>query len=210
MSTDRVHLKVRIKVPKTKWLAKFNKKYPNLKFHILSKFLLDESTGNTLFRIQGPSIEQFLTEFQNLTDIPSFQILYNDGTMVILNVKVDDPWILIAVINTELLIEYPIRVKEGFLDIESFAKRTVVDHFLEELEKKDIEFQLKSIGYYHRRTLLTEKQKKVLTIAYEKGYFEIPRKITLKSMAKELSVSRSALSEMFRRIFKSLARDFLT
>lgn len=210
MSTDRVHLSLKIKVPRSKWLAEFNKKYPTLKFHILSKFLLDENTGNTLFRIQGSSIDQFLKDFHNLPKGPSYQVLYNDKRLIILNVKVNDPWILIALIKTELLLEYPIRVENGFLCIESFARRAVVDHFLEELEQKEINFHIQSIGYYHRRTLLTEKQQKVLSYAFDKGYFEIPRKITLKSMARELDVSRSALSEMFRRIFKSLARDFLT
>ncbi|TFF98041.1 MAG: hypothetical protein EU547_02685 [Promethearchaeota archaeon] len=210
MNTDRVHLKLKIEVPKTKWLSKFNEKYPNLKFHILSKFLLDEDTGNTLLKVYGVRIEQFLKELHTIPKHPSFQILYNDKNLAILNVKINDPWVLIALIKTELLIEYPIKVEEGFLFIESFAKRTVLDQFLEVLENKKIHYQIESIGYFHRRTLLTEKQKKVLTLAFNRGYFEIPRKITLKSLAKKLEVSRSALSEMFRRIFKKLTEDFLS
>lgn len=46
---------------------------------------------------------------------------------------------------------------------------------------------------------LTEKQYETILAAYEAGYYEIPRQIKLKELARELDVSHQALSERLRR-----------
>jgi len=46
---------------------------------------------------------------------------------------------------------------------------------------------------------LTEKQYETILAAYEAGYYDIPRKIKLKELARELNVSHQALSERLRR-----------
>ena len=46
---------------------------------------------------------------------------------------------------------------------------------------------------------LTEKQYETILAAYEAGYYDVPRKITLKQLADELDVSHQALSERLRR-----------
>lgn len=46
---------------------------------------------------------------------------------------------------------------------------------------------------------LTDRQREALRIAYERGYFDVPRGTTLEAVAAELDVSASALSERLRR-----------
>ncbi|WP_435125673.1 bacterio-opsin activator domain-containing protein [Halobaculum sp. D14] len=46
---------------------------------------------------------------------------------------------------------------------------------------------------------LTEAQHSLLVRAYDEGYFEVPRKITLAELAEELGVSDQALNERLRR-----------
>ncbi|MHA1343749.1 MAG: helix-turn-helix domain-containing protein, partial [Promethearchaeota archaeon] len=76
-------------------------------------------------------------------------------------------------------------------------------------KKKKIQFNLESIGYYHNPSLLTKRQKEVLIIAIKKGFFDIPRKISLSELAKELKISSSSLSETIRRINKKLSIKYL-
>jgi len=64
-------------------------------------------------------------------------------------------------------------------------------------------------SYYNKSTLLTQRQHEILTIASKNGYFEIPRKITLSKFATTIGLSKSALSENMRRIYKRLAENFL-
>ena len=209
MSQDIVQIKLKIDIPQDKWLAKFNKKYSELNFLIISKFLIDDKTGLTLFQINGPSVTQFITDFKEYSTRISYQILFEGEELVILNIKVVDPWILSTLVKTELLIVYPILVKEGIIRIEAITDRFKVDHFMTRLEKKGIRAVIESIGYYYKSTILTQRQHEILTIATKNGYFEIPRRITLSEFATTIGISKSALSETMRRIYKRLAENFL-
>jgi predicted DNA binding protein len=100
-------------------------------------------------------------------------------------------------------------VKNGKLRIEAITNRSKVDNFLTRLKKKDIKAKIERIGYYYKSTLLTQRQNEIVNLAYENGYFNIPRSISLSEFAKDLKVSKSALSETLRRIFKKLANNYL-
>ncbi|HDP97311.1 MAG TPA: hypothetical protein ENN25_06445 [Euryarchaeota archaeon] len=51
---------------------------------------------------------------------------------------------------------------------------------------------------------LTKSQAKVMRIAYELGYFEIPKRIILETLASKLDMSKSTLDVMLRRAEKKL------
>jgi len=48
-------------------------------------------------------------------------------------------------------------------------------------------------------TTLSEEQREALRVAYQRGFFEVPRGITLAELADELDISDSALSQRMRR-----------
>ena len=208
MKRDIVQVSLNIEVPEEKWLAKVNTQFPELIFNIMSKFLIDEHTGLTLFQIKGRSIEQFLLDFKALLKPEAYQILHKGPEILIVNVKISDPWILNALVKTQLLVTYPISVKEGMLKINAITERSKVDFFLEELDKKKIDYVLERIGYYHQAAILTPRQKEILQKVYTAGYFEIPRARSLSELAEELKISSSALSELLRRISKRLAENY--
>jgi predicted DNA binding protein len=209
VSQDIVQIRLEIDIPQEKWLFKFNEKYPELNFNILSKFLIEENVGLTLFQIRGVSIKQFISDFKGHINKASSTILFEGADLVILNLKVVDPWILNTLIKTELLILYPILVKDGKLQIEAITNRFKVDDFLAELERKNIRATIKNIGYDFKSSLLTQRQYEILKVANSNGYFEIPRKISLTEFANNLNISKSALSETLRRIFKRLSENYI-
>lgn len=209
MSQDIIQIKLEIAIPKSKWLADLNKLYPDLTFNMLSKFLVEEKKGITLFQIEGNRVKSFLEDFKQGAKKAEYQVLYKSDDILLLNVQTKDPWILNALVKTRILLITPIKVKEGKIIIETITERENVDKFLEELEEKGINFHIKSIGYYHRSPILTDLQKETLKKVYESGYFEIPRKNSLTEIARELEISPSALSETLRRINRRLAENFL-
>ncbi|MFQ5891243.1 MAG: helix-turn-helix domain-containing protein [Candidatus Methanofastidiosia archaeon] len=56
------------------------------------------------------------------------------------------------------------------------------------------------------RESLTSKQKKALKLAYEKGYFKIPKKVRIKDMAKEVGVSEATFYEHLARAEEKILR----
>lgn len=56
---------------------------------------------------------------------------------------------------------------------------------------------------------LTEEQEEALMAAFENGFFDIPRDITLEDLADELDVSHQALSERLRRGYYNMVKEGL-
>lgn len=57
------------------------------------------------------------------------------------------------------------------------------------------------------RTSLTVEQEEALEAALERGYFEIPREISMEELADELGISHQALSERLRRAYETLVNE---
>ncbi|RQG93805.1 helix-turn-helix domain-containing protein [Natrarchaeobius chitinivorans] len=57
---------------------------------------------------------------------------------------------------------------------------------------------------------LTEKQQTLLAVAYEEGYFDVPRGISQDELADRLGVSKSAISQRLRRAIRELCTASLT
>lgn len=58
-------------------------------------------------------------------------------------------------------------------------------------------------------TRLTPEQEEALEAALERGYFEIPREISMEELAAELGISHQALSERLRRAYETLVNEEL-
>jgi len=77
------------------------------------------------------------------------------------------------------------------------------------LHKSGLSYKIASVGdaRFGRISLfsmLTEKQKRAMIAAYEKGYYDVPRRIGAKEIAQILKVSPSTLVEHLRRAEKHL------
>jgi predicted DNA binding protein len=54
---------------------------------------------------------------------------------------------------------------------------------------------------------VTEKQHQALARAFELGYYDIPRDITIEELGADLGISHQALSERFRRAYSQLVKE---
>lgn len=98
-------------------------------------------------------------------------------------------------------------VRSRFADRDSFAT------YRELLEEHDVEFRLKYLHGGAETTgspaHLTPEQRETLRLAYERGYFEIPRAVTTAELATELDISDQAVSERLRRGYARLIESTL-
>ncbi len=64
--------------------------------------------------------------------------------------------------------------------------------------------EVEKISVLRTASELTVAQEKVLLLAYELGYYDIPKKITLDKLAKRLEISKATLDVMLRRAQRKL------
>jgi predicted DNA binding protein len=56
--------------------------------------------------------------------------------------------------------------------------------------------------------LLTKKQEEAFTLAFKRGYFEIPRKSEIIPLASEVGLKRVAFQERLRRAERAIIREY--
>jgi predicted DNA binding protein len=68
---------------------------------------------------------------------------------------------------------------------------------------------MKRVSRLNTASELTRTQERVLQMAYELGYFEIPRKINLEKLASRLEISKATLDVMIRRAQKKIVASHM-
>ena len=84
-------------------------------------------------------------------------------------------------------------------------KLLVTESFsMDKLKKLNVE--IVSIKKLSESAELTEKEERVLKIAYDMGYFEVPKKTGVRKIAKDLGKSPSTINEIIRRAEKKIMK----
>ena len=78
------------------------------------------------------------------------------------------------------------------------------------LEERRIPFEVKLKKTLEDRELLTARQEQILTIAFERGYFDFPKKLGLTGLAAMTGIRESTLGEILRRGQKKILGEYLS
>ena len=201
--------RIKIKFPNEIWISAIFEKFPDIKMKIFYflPYDLEKSIGNAIIEIQYHDIKSIAEMVKKHPSVFEFSMVEQEETRIKFNIKTKDPYLLYAVIKCGVLINFPVNIREGFAYWKLIASRERIDQLLTLFEEKNIEFELLKIGKapYNLEgdeNVLTLEESRVLDKAIEMGFFEVPRKISLESLANSLGKSKSALSVMLRKIIK--------
>ncbi len=209
MGNDVVQVIFSFTIPDKRWLYLFSSKFTELDFGILSLLPLSKRRGNCLLQVKGINFSAFLHDFREYYKEDQYVILNEAPSSLLINVKMANPWFLQTIIDTDLILHYPIRIKSGAITIELIAERNKIDQMFTRFDKKNVNYTIIHIGHYSSSPILTPRQEIILQRLLEDGYYEIPRRKSLSTFAKEFKISPTSLSEMIRRISRNLARYYL-
>ena len=82
---------------------------------------------------------------------------------------------------------------------------------IDALKKRFDEVRIRKVTNMPGATIstgLTEKQSTAFKLAYEAGYYDIPRRITIENLSERMDIKRVALQERLRRVERKIFRDF--
>lgn len=201
--------RVKIKFPDQLWISEVFREFPDLKMEI-AHFLpydLERSIGNSIVELMHYQIQDIVEVISNHPSVFEFSILEQEENKIKINVKTKDPFLLYAIIKCGVLVDFPVRVEEGYAFWRLISSRKRIDQLLSIFEQKQVNFELLRIGISpykieDDRNKLSFDELNILDKAVSLGFFEIPRKISLEELANQLGKSKSALSVMLRKIIK--------
>jgi hypothetical protein len=75
-----------------------------------------------------------------------------------------------------------------------------VGQIIARLGEEGIQARVEDISPIDKKVILTEKEKGIIAVAVENGYFDFPRKITLEGLSQLVGVDPVSLSKIFRSV----------
>lgn len=208
-STKPSLARIKIKFPDTLWISDIFRKFPDIKMEILNflPYDLEKSIGNSIIEIIYHDVNSLINEIKNHASVFEFSVIEQEDNRIKINVKTKDPYLLYGVIKHGILVDFPVKVRDGNAYWRLISTRDRIDKLLTLFEHKNIDFTLLRIGKapYNlddEKARLSLEESKVLDKAIELGFFEVPRNISLENLANELGKSKSALSVMLRKIIR--------
>ncbi|MDZ7702847.1 MAG: helix-turn-helix domain-containing protein [Halobacteriales archaeon] len=174
----------------------------------------DPSSGMFFYRIESTDFDRFEEGLRNDGTIGEFERLIETGpdTAIYRFAYTDDAKVLSPVISA---------AKGVILDMENdgsawtlsiwVPERTELAHLWDYARRNDVEIELLSVNEYAgigaTEAEVTDSQREALLAAFDRGYFEEPRKATLSEVAADLDISQPAVSGLLRRGIRRLIRS---
>ncbi len=82
-------------------------------------------------------------------------------------------------------------------------------NLVEKVKELGCTVEVEKVSVLRTASELTVAQERVLQMAYEMGYFEIPKKVTLDVLAKRMEISKATLDVMLRRAQRKLVASHI-
>lgn len=88
------------------------------------------------------------------------------------------------------------------------SEKQVLKQIFDHLKSKSVDAELVKLTKIDDKESLTERQDKITQVAFERGYFDYPKRISLRELAKMFDVSPSTLSEILRKGQRKIVLDY--
>ncbi len=201
--------KIKIRFPEEIWIAEIFRHFPDVNMEILYflPYNLERSIGNALIEIQHYKLGSLIQEIKTHPSVLEFNLVLRVENKIKFNIKTKDPYLLYAVIKCGVLVDFPVKVEDGYAFWNLISTRESIDKLLSLFGDLGIKFELLQIGGSNldlgdEKYKLSLEELKILEEAIDKGFFDVPRKISLEELGKVLDKSKSTLSVQLRKIIK--------
>ncbi len=99
--------------------------------------------------------------------------------------------------------------KNGFVEwhLITGGKKSL-PHLIERLRSYGCMVEVKSVKKIDRKHFLTGRQEEIVRMAFEKGYYEYPKKVRIKDLAELLDIAPSTLAEILQRGEKKIMETY--
>ena len=190
---------VTLKTKSNEALVTLSEQYPKTEFKVLGawptdgklRVLVETST------IGLPSLKEALPAIPMLTDV---EIRHSTAERILFEVSTPTPPPHGAMADSGIVPSFPLRLENGWFVGDITASREQLSAFRDELDAGEIEYHLVQIsGIDGAGDALTNRQRDVVELAVEHGYYDSPRRCMLSDLADRLDVNKSVVSRILQR-----------
>jgi predicted DNA binding protein len=187
-----------LKLRSNEALVALSAAHPDARFEVLGAWPTGDGLGALVETTDiGPTtLDETLASITGITDI-EFRLR---GDRVLFEATTPTPEPHGAMAESGVVPSFPLRLEDGWFVGDLTATRDQLADFRAELAAGDIEHRLLRVQSTEPASdLLTDRQREVVDLAAEEGYYETPRDCTLTDLATLLDVDKSVVSRILHR-----------
>ncbi len=198
-----------IGLPEGVWITDVSTAHPEATVRVLAA-MSGEEVGFGLVRITGPGLDSILDGMDGAEDVTALEVLRRDEQRAVVRFETTQPLLLLSARESGVPIEPPVDVRDGVATVEVTAPRERLSELGEQLRASGLTVEVEYVreGVDPDR-LLSERQREVLSVAVERGYYDTPRGCSLTDLAAELGIAKSTCSETLHRAEGTVMKRFV-
>lgn len=205
-----IYATFRIQLPADIWVTELSKRFPTATFRLLSGYRADQ-TALELGEVLTETPEAVVDAMRTHPSITNYELLESDDKRALGKYESRDTALYDFVEQSSLTIEFPLDVQDGWYEFDLTGTRNELNRLQGILDESPLSYELRSlVRTTETDGLVTSRQREVLEAAHRRGYFEVPRDVTLAELADELDVDTSTASTILRRGTSTILEWYLT
>jgi predicted DNA binding protein len=194
------------------WACNISKRFPNVDFKVIDIHPVKQGNSRGILDIKKiKKISQIINFLKTQKDIKKVDVLIDDNDSKLVSFYFTHGTLGDILIKTDVHIRPPLILEKGFIIVNLIGNENGIKDFLNkarEVENVEIKLikklNLKSL----QKSKLTELQEKIMKSAIELGFYDLPRKITIKKLASRLNLAPSTLAEHLRKAEERIVKDY--
>ncbi len=188
------------------WVKDVCKKYPDpIKF--IKCMPYGKSGGRGLIEIKGEKTEEIVAEIKKHPDVCRIDVSHLKNG-VLGSVVTERCAACRALTGSDCFLTSASSLEDGGVEwkLITGAEGSLSD-LIERLKENGCRVELKSAVHLSKKSLLTNRQEEIIRAAFEKGYYDYPKKSTINELAKMFDISPSTLGEIIQRGEKKIISE---
>ncbi|MDZ7701323.1 MAG: helix-turn-helix domain-containing protein [Halobacteriales archaeon] len=198
-----------IDIPESVWIGSVSREHPGATFRVLAA-MPEGDRGVGLVEVRAPDIGAVAASIDEQSAVTDVAVLHRHENRATLQFETSDPLLLFPVQSAGVPLELPFDIREGTATWELTASHDRLSQLGDQLDAFDIRFTVESVEHYvDPDRLLTDRQRRLLVEAVDRGYYDTPRGCSLTELAEALDVAKSSVSETLHRAEGAVVKHYI-
>lgn len=203
--------KISAHIPEGIWVREVSTNHSDTVFRVISAVPGDRQ-GVGVVEVDGEGYEEALEEIPRHENISEMEVLWenDEEEKALIQIHTNKPLILQRASRSGVPIEMPFEIQDGVGEWELRASHESLSELGSTFDSMGVNYTIEYVrDVEDDGDFLTEKQREVVEVAHELGYYDIPREASLSDVADKLGVAKSTCSETLHRAEGKVMDRFL-
>lgn len=160
------------------------------------------------------TIKEYIASLSGLKHVQEYEVIFSSSSVYWTRsvFTKDYPSIYKTVLDLGSMPILPLTISSGtqYYTILSSSPE-LLKRLLKELKKRFTSVEIKSLSstpFKSKESLLTRKQLDAFKLAYDLGYYRIPKDLAIKDLAQKLGIKPTSMQERLKRAEKRILSDY--